>query len=275
MPLRRVRLVASSRVSYMPLPSYDPFPKYLQIREIIIRWLGTLNLGDKLPTEQRLSEQFRVSRVTIRQALHSLEQDGTIARKAGYGTWLSRPIVARFDERLTGPIEDFDGLGQQTTTVLVSQGVVIPTPEVASSLRLRPNEKVFEIQRTRLVDGRPLHVLGAFFPVSIGRKIGRRKLGNDLLVPILRELQDPLIWEESQRIEATVATEALAEMLQIDVGQPILNVNRTFVDASGQPVVYFKTQFRADRYYYTVKLPQPKMAAGNPKKDTAQKKRAT
>jgi GntR family transcriptional regulator len=259
----------------MPLPSYDPFPKYLQIREIIIRWLGTLNPGDKLPTEQKLSEQFGVSRVTIRQALQSLEQDGTIARKAGYGTWLNRPVNARLDERLTGPIEEFDGLGQQTTTSLISQGAVAPTPEVALALRLRDDEQVFEIQRTRLVDGRPLHVLEAFFPLSIGRKISRRKLGSGLMVPVLKELHDPAIWEESQSIEAVVATKALAKMLEIEAGQPVLILNRTFVDSGGRPVVYFKTQFRADRYYYTVKLPQPKAAGSTSKKSSAPKKRAT
>ncbi len=40
---------------------YDPFPKYLQIRGIILRLLRSLQVGDQLPTEEAWALEFKVS----------------------------------------------------------------------------------------------------------------------------------------------------------------------------------------------------------------------
>lgn len=53
-------------------PQYGPFPKYLQILDVIVRWLSTQKLGERLPTEMTLSDQFGVSRETIRKSLKRL-----------------------------------------------------------------------------------------------------------------------------------------------------------------------------------------------------------
>ena len=52
---------------------------------------GSLKPGERLPTEQALAQQLGVSRVSIRQALHELEQRGLIDRKPGRGTTVRAP----------------------------------------------------------------------------------------------------------------------------------------------------------------------------------------
>ncbi len=242
--------------------SYDPFPKYLQIREIILRWLATRQVGDMLSTEVALALQFGVSRLTIRQALKSLEEEGIIARRAGSGTWLAKPVTASSDGRLTGPIEDFSSMGLSTSARLVHQGSVGEPADIAAALKLRPGAKLWEVRRLRMVDEQPLLVLDAYFPLTLGREVMRRNRDGALFVPILRELRGEGVWEQYQKIEALSADGALAELLSVPEGMPILTVNRLFVDASGVPVAYFRTRFRADRYYYTVTLPQPRNAGG-------------
>jgi DNA-binding GntR family transcriptional regulator len=69
----------------------DPFPKYLQIREILLRRIEReMRIGDRLPTEHALCEQFGVSRETVRDALGGLEADGMISRTPGQGTFVAR-----------------------------------------------------------------------------------------------------------------------------------------------------------------------------------------
>ncbi|WP_271623587.1 GntR family transcriptional regulator [Bradyrhizobium sp. CCBAU 11430] len=211
-----------------------------------------------LPTEKALANQFRVSRVTIRGALKSLEEDGIIARRAGVGTWVARAVPAVTDHRATGPIEEFVRRGIETSTSLLSSGLVAASSDVAAVFRQNQNWMVLEAKRLRIVDGKPFLLLKVYFPPSIGKKV-KNILHSDIqFVPTLRSLHDSEIREEWQRIEAVAMDKELAKVLKVRAGSPALVVKRLFVDSQRKPVVYFITIFRADRYYHTVTLPQAK-----------------
>lgn len=54
---------------------------------------GRLQIGDRLPTEKELSEQFLVSRITSKRALVELEQEGLITRSRGKGSFVAENQV--------------------------------------------------------------------------------------------------------------------------------------------------------------------------------------
>ncbi|GAA4328147.1 phosphonate metabolism transcriptional regulator PhnF [Pigmentiphaga soli] len=239
---------------------FDATPKYLQVRTILLRWLATLAPGDKLPTEPTLASQFGVSRETIRAALRALEEDGIIARRPRVGTWLARQVDGPEDRRITGPIEDLAAMGITTRAKLVRQGMVAPGAEVAQALKLAEGGKAFEINRLRFLDGSPLVLLQASFPVETGRQIARMRLRTGLFVPALRSIHGPAVEEEYRHIDAAMAAPEVAELLDMPAGTPLLLVKRLFVDACRRPVVYFVSHFRSDRYFYTVNLPRARGA---------------
>ncbi len=247
-----------AQVSMVSYPVYDPFPKYLQIREVLLRWLSARNVGDMLPTEEKLAKQFHVSRMTIREALKSFEEDGLIVRKARVGTWLAQAVPTIADRRATGPIENFGRLGMSTSTVLISRGLVKASPEIAAVLGMKASDEVLEIQRLRIADDEPFLLLKAYFPPAIGKKVSAIDGSDSLYVPALRAAHDPDTREELQQIEAVALDKKLAEILAVKEGAPALVVKRLFVDSTRQPVVYFVAIFRSDRYYYTAKLPRAK-----------------
>ena len=215
-------------------------------------------VGEMLPTEKALAHEFQVSRVTIREALKSLEEEGAIARRAGVGTWVARAAPAESDRRITGPIEEFVRMGFETRTTLLSEGLVAASPEVAACFRQEQGWKVFEAQRLRVVDERPLLLLKTYCPPAIGRKVATISNSSTLYVPTLRALHDPGISEAWQRIEAAAGDDDVAEKLEVAPGTPVLIVKRLFIDTQQKPVVYFVTIYRADRYFYSVKLPRAK-----------------
>ena len=237
-------------------PHYDPFPKYLQIRDVIVRWLSTQDVGERLPTEMALSDQFGVSRETIRKSLERLEQDGIIRRRPRAGTFLVKLPARSSDGRLTGPIEEFKELGTATTAKLVRQGPVPAPPDVANAFGVAVGKEVFEFKRLRVLGEQPLLLLDAYFPLPIGRKLARHDLQGALVVPTLRQIVGSPLREEYQQIDAIVATGVLARQLRVTPGAPVLLVKRLFLDASGNPVVFFRENFRSDRYFYTIKLAQ-------------------
>lgn len=65
-------------------------PVYEQLREYFLRDIqsGKLLPGDKISPEHELADRFRVSRTTIRRALHGLEKEGMILRFPGKGTFI-------------------------------------------------------------------------------------------------------------------------------------------------------------------------------------------
>lgn len=238
---------------------YHPFPKYLQIREILHRRLRLLKPGDRLPTETELSQEFKVSRVTVRQVLEAFANEGIIERRRRLGTVLRVVPREPADNRLTGPIEEFGNSGLETRIVNLTKGEIAAENDVATALRIEPGDPVYEIRRARMFADAPLLVLEALFPVTIGKRLARRNV-TGLYVPVLRKMIDENIREEHQQIDALIAGKKFAKVLQIPEQAPILCVKRLFLDSKGAPVVFFKENFRADRYFYTVRLPQPASA---------------
>ena len=72
-----------------------------QIREAILS--GKVKPGDRLPTERDMAQQFGVSRVTIRDALRTLEAGGLIRVKigGGGGPYVTQPDIAILTDSLS------------------------------------------------------------------------------------------------------------------------------------------------------------------------------
>lgn len=248
----------------MPAGFFNPFPKYLQIRHILRRRLGReLASGDRLPTEHELVEEFGVSRETVREALRGLEEDGLIKRRRGWGTVVVKLPGSGPDERLTGLVDDFTELQLDTRAEVLSKGVESPPPEVVALLHLSLSEPMYRIRRRRLLDSSPLAHHDCYLPLEIGVAVSRLDLRKTTVLREIGVTLNEAIHEDCQRIDATVADTDMAELLDIPVGAPLLVVTRAFgVDSYG-PVMFFKSHFRADRYYYTVQRMQspPRRAA--------------
>ncbi|REH98732.1 FadR/GntR family transcriptional regulator, partial [Staphylococcus felis] len=63
---------------------------YEQIADILIEKIesGELNTGDKLPSIQKLAEEYGVSNASIREALNALRMIGLVEIKHGFGTFI-------------------------------------------------------------------------------------------------------------------------------------------------------------------------------------------
>jgi GntR family transcriptional regulator len=235
----------------------DPFPKYLQIREILVRRIEReMRIGDQLPTEHALCEEFGVSRETVRDALGGLEADGVISRTPGHGTFVARlPPVTR-EARLTGLTEDLSRFKLDTEARVLAKGPVLPQPAVADVMASPHEEMVYRIFRLRFFERQPFALHEAFLPLDVGARVARQELGNTSIVHVLRSSLRLDIWEDHQRIEAQAADTEVARLLEIGIGAPVLYIVRHFKVGDDRPIVLFRSHYRADRYYYTVKLAQ-------------------
>ena len=237
---------------------FTPYPKYLQIRELLVRRLAReLMPGDRLPTEHALSAEFGVARETVREALRGLEQDGLIVRRRRNGTFVARRPATGRERRLTGLSEDFSELKFDTAATVLDAKAVSAPSSVVEMMRLDPREQIFHIGRLRHFESEPFSYEEAFLPVEIGRKVGKLDLRNTAIIHELRARLKLKIWEEHQQVEAVAADPYIAGLLGVAVGAPLLYMVRHFLDEHDRSVVVFWSHLRPDRYYYTLKLERP------------------
>jgi GntR family transcriptional regulator len=184
-----------------------------------------------------------------------------ISRTPGQGTFVARlPPVTR-ETRLTGLSEDFSRFKLDTAARVLAKGPVSPQPAVAEVMATPRDEMVYRIFRIRFLEGAPFSVHEAFLPLDVGAQVARLDLSKTSIVHVLRSSLRLDIWEDHQRIEAMAADTEVARLLEVGLGAPVLHIVRHFKIGADQPIVLFRSHYRSDRYYYTVKLAQPAEAA--------------
>lgn len=251
---------------------FNPFPKYLQIRDALIRRMGSeYAVGDQLPTEHALCEEFSVSRETIREALAGLEGRDLIRRRRGQGTFLARLPENPPESRYTGLVEDFTELGFDTESVVLESGPALPPPYVCAAMRVPQGEMLYRILRLRYLDGETLALHDSFLPIDVAEELVDLDLGHTTLFEeISKSLGRPL-QEDFQGIDATVADAVTSTRLKVAFGSPLLVIRRVFGVVSEGPPMFFEAHFRSDRYYFTVQLSEAPSRRGTARKKTAPK----
>lgn len=215
---------------------------------------GEYRAGDQLPTEDALLERFEVSRITVRRAIQNLVQRGLVEIRRGLGTFVVEPRIEAELTKLTGFVEDMNAAGRKASARVVSKEVVAANARVAARLQVAKGTKVMRIERVRLADGVPVSFDETYLPLELGKKIVR----NDLrLYPIFTLLEEeygvPLV-EADYELEATIADKAVAKALQVKVGSPIFQIERTSKTTHHVPIDYEVLSYRGDLVRFVTKL---------------------
>jgi len=231
-------------------------PLYYQLDTILRKRiaLGELTQGDILPSEEALAKEYDLSRITVRQALSSLANDGLIVRKRGKGTFVSKKHTPFEPPKFTGFIEDLISMGIRTKSKILNICMVEGPQTIQEHLELEVGTKLFRIEKIRLVEGSPFSYVLNYLPPDIGKKIKTDDLIAKPLLMILEGDMGIKVTEAVQSIEATIADTHVAPLLGIRVGDPLLKGERTVFDVNHKPVEYVSVLYRADKYLYTVNL---------------------
>jgi GntR family transcriptional regulator len=225
------------------------------VREVLLRRLEReLQPGQQFPTEQALCAEFGVSRETVREALRMLEADGLISRHPGRGSFVLRPPRRRSERRLTGLVEDFSDLRLDTDAEVLDAGAMSASADLAEAMALAPGEPLYRISRLRRFEAQPLAFHDAFLPAGLGARVAALDLRHTSIIHELEVTLGLPCVEDYQRIEAVAADAPLARALEVALGAPLLQITRRVAAGPERVPVLFRSQFRADRYYYTVDL---------------------
>jgi len=233
-------------------------PLYYQLetslRELLLS--GELAEGDLFPTEQAIGKQYGVSRMTVRQALSSLVNEGLISRHPGRGTFVTKKEPEKAFHKSVGDLDDaiIKGFGYTYDTQLKQFGTVRLRKSVAEKLQVDMNAEALKIERIRMFESEPIAFISNFIPLDIGQKLTEEDI---LERPVLKTMEERLginLDKADQVIEAILADTLIAKQLNVRVGSPILQISRITYEKSGRPVNYALILFRADKYAFQVSL---------------------
>jgi len=132
-------------------------PVYYQIKHTIKNWIlnREFNPGDKIPSENELAEKFNVSRLTVRQAISQLVQEGFLMSKRGEGTFVTdnEHLINRCGLEFTGFMDDlfYQVSKSKTRSVKITR---MPAPKlIKEKLELdKEDEEVVQIKRVRSLE---------------------------------------------------------------------------------------------------------------------------
>ena len=245
---------------------------YLILRAKILD--GEYGPEEYLPGEREIEQLFSVSRITAVRALNELAAAGLVVRERGRGTrvmFVGQGIVSRGpygegaedDIRRGTPREVLAAIhneGKASVTVYNFE-YVIPPGTVARALQLEKDLVVQFAERVWRHGKVPFSYLRTWVPEAIGRLWTKRDLQNFPMGDLL-DKSGIKIGMVQERVSATLADLLLSERLEVDVGSPVLRIQRTALDVKKRPIEHVLGFYPPERYQYEVTLPRSQRRAG-------------
>ena len=225
-------------------------PVYIQIHNQIKKDIeaGVWAVGDRIPSERELALEFNVSRMTLRQAVQTLVEEGILERQVGAGTFVARKKVQEKMTGVTSFTELMEEQGKKPSSRTVSYLVTTPSLSEMERLKLKDDEKVLRMERNRYADEVPICFEVATLPYSLVKDYER----NQITTSLYRTLEESgrKIGHAQQSVSAQVASERIAEYLNIKRGSAILRLRQITELGDGTPFEYVRTQYAGDKFEF-------------------------
>lgn len=235
----------------------SPLPIYYQIQEMIRRKMeaGEWEPGDVLPSERIFAEEYEVSRMTVRQAITELVNEGLLRREKGKGTFVAEKKLEQTLQGLTSFTEDMKARGLEPGNILKHFRVIEASGDVVKALNMKKQEPVYEIQRIRLADEKPMALETTYVNANLIKGLSEETVTKSLYNYIETQLNLKIGYAE-QTLESSIATDKEADLLGIETGDPILWIARITHLHDGTPFEYVKSAYRGDRYKFKIHMPR-------------------
>jgi len=242
---------------------------YKQIADYLREAIGRERLGpgDQLPSETQLMAHYGVARMTVRNAIRLLQDEGLITAEHGRGVYVrARPPVRRLasdrfaqrhrKEGKAAFLAEAEQAAAHPDVDMIKVTTARPPAEVASLLGLPASAKTVVRSRRYLLDGRPVETAVSYIPADLadGTAITQPNTGPGGIYARLEE-SGHVLERFTEEVSARMPTPDEARILALAPGVPVFRLVRTAYDSDGRPVEVCDTIMASDAYLLAYELP--------------------
>lgn len=228
-------------------------PLYGQVAQILIQKIedGTYPEDTYIPTEKELQEMFQVSRITIRQAINRLVNDGYVQKERAKGTRVLACKIVENMNYISSFHHEMEERGLSYHLEFVNISKRMSTFEISQNLQIEKGSEVYQLYRVYSVENQPLTVMIDYMPIELDLPMDVESYQGSLYAYFEKE-KNIYITKVTDTISIAYATKKIAEFLKVKEKAPLLKRTRVSLDQNKRIIEYVVTYYRPDKYMYSV-----------------------
>lgn len=230
---------------------------YMQIADRLAREItsGRYKAFQRLPTEHDLMARYRVSRITVRQAIAQLIRQELVVSKQGKGTFVAGPVVQHALEELKGFYDTLIGQGHAPQTQLLEFGPKETPADIGLLLGASVKHAVY-LKRIYSLQGRPFALARAWLPPAAQRVAWDEATLNPLYA-ILQNLLSLKVERAEVSIIARQAETEESDLLKLKPASPLLVMERTSYSHAGEALEISRFSILPEHYRFRLSVQGP------------------
>jgi GntR family transcriptional regulator len=236
-------------------PAFSPL--YQQIKTLITRSLqsGEWRPGELIPSEMELAARYKVSQGTVRKAIDAMADENLLVRRQGKGTFVATHAEEKIQFRFLRLMSDEGEAGSVERRFIDCRRMRAPV-EVSRALALKSGDSAVQVRRLLYFRGKPVVLDDIWLPAPLFKGLTAERL-SEYRGPMYglfeTEFGVRMIRAEEQ-LRAVAADAAAAELLQVNLGAPLLSVERLSHTYEDRPVELRRGLYNTEAHYYRNEL---------------------
>lgn len=241
----------------MTLDKNSQQPLYVQLMRIIKDSIqnGRYKAGDQIPTEVELSEQYGISRITVRKTIEELCAQGFLVKRQGKGTFVEAPKIYRKVEKDNNISfsESCRANGRKPSSHVISCSVMEAEDWQMEFFQSENRQTLYHIERILSADDLPIIYEHIYFPVDKFPEFQAQKLEDGSMFQLLREEYHVT---ESEKVRSTIEVrlvpQAMAGYLRMNAGEPVMILKSYMNDDKENPLYISYEIIAGSRYSLSI-----------------------
>lgn len=226
---------------------------YIEVKNDLLHKIteGQYKSGERIPSERTLCDLYGVSRMTARQAITQLVNEGILYRETGKGTYVSTKQFAQ--KNVKSFTETLKEQGFDPSTQVLEFSIVYHLKEISSIMELPIETQFYKIKRLRLGNKVPIACETVYIPLQLCPNLKEQEI-DDSLYEVLQRVYGYIVGSVSNDIDACISNRMMMQLFDVQKPVALLKIKGVSFTLEGVKLFYEESYYRSNLYKYQVDI---------------------